>query len=261
MSGHSKWDTIKHKKALNDAKKGKSFSKVSAQISHAAKQGGGDLDMNPTLRMYVDKAKSIGFPAENIEKAIKKGSGDGADGVSFDEISYEGFGPYGIQIIVDALTDNKNRTVSNLRRLFEDIGGNMGATGCVSWNFETKGYIEVLCGHMEKSPKYGDPDIFVADNDEEVMLNIMDIDGVLDIKDFDDDGKKGFMIFTKHDSFGSVRDKLIEFGYVVNDAELIKEAQMLKSLPADEVIKAREALDKLEEDDDIQNVWSDLEEE
>lgn len=259
MSGHSKWDTIKHKKAINDAKKGKSFSKISALISHAAKQGGGDPNMNPNLRLYIGKAKELGFPTDKIEKAINKGTGEGGDGISFEEISYEGFGPHGIQIIVDTLTDNKNRTISDLRQLFEEIGGNIGDSGSVSWNFETKGYIEILSGHMEKSPKFGEPDIFVAEDQEEVMLAIMDLEGVLDIEETDVDGKKGFAIYTKYDSLGDIRDRLEKMNLVIKEAELIKEANIKKSLSNTELERATSALEKLEENDDVQNVWSDLE--
>lgn len=259
MSGHSKWDTIKHKKAINDAKKGKSFSKISALISHAAKQGGGDPNMNPTLRLYISKAKELGFATDKIEKAIQKGTGESGDGVIFEEVTYEGFGPFGIQIIVDTLTDNKNRTVADLRQLFDSIGGNMGDTGSVSWNFETKGYIEVFSGHMEESPKFGEADIYVEDNPEEVMLSLMDIEGVLDIEEIEEEGKKGFVVYTKYDSFGFVRDEIGKLGYLMKDAELIKEANILKELSPEEYEKAQEAISKLEEHDDVQNVWSDIE--
>lgn len=260
MAGHSKWSTIKHKKAINDAKKGKSFSKVSVQITHAAKQGGGDPNMNPTLRLCIDKAKAVGFSNDNIEKAIKKGTGEGSDGVIIEEITYEGFGPHDVQLVVDVLTDNKNRTVADLRQLFDEIGGKMGDSGSVSWNFETKGYFEILCGHMEETEKYGEADVFVEDNPEEVELNIMDLPGVLEIEDFEDeDGKKGLAIYTEYDSFGSVRDGIEKLGYVLKEAELIKEAKMLKSLNEQERDKVEDAIERLEENDDVQNVWSDLE--
>jgi len=259
MSGHSKWDTIKHKKALNDAKKGKSFSKVSVQITHAARQGGGDPSMNPTLRLYIDKAKAVGFSNENVEKAIKKGTGEGSEGVIFEEITYEGFGPHDVQLIVDVLTDNKNRTVAEIRQLFDEIGGKMGDSGSVSWNFETKGYVEILCGHMEKSSKYGEPDKYVEDNQEEVELAVMDLPGVLDIHEFEDEGKKGLAIYTKYDSFGAVRDGVGKLGYVITEAELIKEANVLKSLKESEVEKVDSAIEKIEENDDVQNVWSNVE--
>ncbi|NLD25489.1 YebC/PmpR family DNA-binding transcriptional regulator [Candidatus Dojkabacteria bacterium] len=259
MSGHSKWDTIKHKKALNDAKKGKSFSKVSVQITHAARQGGGDPNMNPTLRLYIDKAKAVGFSNENVEKAIKKGTGEGSEGIIIDEITYEGFGPHDVQLIVDVLTDNKNRTVAEIRQLFDGIGGKMGDAGSVSWNFETKGYIEILCGHMEKSPKYGEPDLFVAENPEEVELAVMDLPGILDIHEFEDNGKKGLALYSKFESFGAVRDGVSKLGYVITEAELIKEAKVLKSLKDDELEKVNLAIEKIEENDDVQNVWSNIE--
>ena len=259
MAGHSKWATIKHKKAINDAKKGKSFSKVSAQITHAAKQGGGDPTMNPTLRLYIDKAKAVGFSNDNIDKAIKKGTGESGEGVVFEEITYEGFGPHGVQLVVDVLTDNKNRTVAEIRQIFDEVGGTMGDTGSVSWNFDTKGYFEILCGHMEETEKYGEPDIFVEDNPEEVELNIMDLPGVLDIHEYEEDGKKGLAIYTEYDSFGSVRDGINKLGYVLNEAELIKEANVLKDVTKEEREKIESAIEKFEESDDVQNVWSDLE--
>ena len=259
MAGHSKWATIKHKKAINDAKKGKSFSKVSAQITHAAKQGGGDPTMNPTLRLYIDKAKAVGFSNDNIDKAIKKGTGESGEGVVFEEITYEGFGPHGVQLVVDVLTDNKNRTVAEIRQIFDEVGGTMGDTGSVSWNFDTKGYFEILCGHMEETEKYGEPDIFVEHNPEEVELNIMDLPGVLDIHEYEEDGKKGLAIYTEYDSFGSVRDGINKLGYVLNEAELIKEANVLKDVTKEEREKIEGAIERFEDSDDVQNVWSDLE--
>jgi YebC/PmpR family DNA-binding regulatory protein len=259
MSGHSKWSTIKHKKALNDAKKGKAFSKVSVQLTHAARQGGGDPDMNPNLRMYIDKAKEAGFPLDKIEKAIQKGTGEGSEGIIFEEITYEGFGPFGIQLVVDTLTDNKNRTVSDLRKIFEDIGGNMGDAGSVSWNFETKGFLVVLPGHMEKSEKYGEEDKYVEENIEDVTLNIMELDGVLDIQEIDDEGQKKLEIYTEYNKLGSVRDSLNTQGYVVKEAELIKEPKMYKELSQEQLEKAQEAIETIEDNDDVQNVWSDIE--
>ena len=258
MSGHSKWSTIKHKKALNDAKKGKIFSKVSTQITHAAKEGGGDPNMNPSLRMYIDKAKEVGFPANNIEKAIQKGTGEGSEGVVYDDSSYEGFGPHSVQIIVDTLTDNKNRTVAELRRLFEDIGGNMGTEGSVSWNFDIKGLVVLKCGHMEKSEKFGEEDKFVEDDLEDAMLKIMDLQGVLDIQEIDIDGVKGLEVYTEYDRLASVRDSINKMNYIVKEAELIKEAKTKEKLGEAEFEKVQEALEKLEDYDDVQSVWSNL---
>jgi YebC/PmpR family DNA-binding regulatory protein len=258
MSGHSKWSTIRHKKAANDAKKGKIFSKLSTQITHAARQGGGDPEMNPNLRMYIDKAKSAGFPVDRVEKAIAKGTGEGANGITFEEASYEGFGPGGIQIIVDTLTDNKNRTVSDLRKLFEDVGGSMGAEGAVSWNFDTKGLVVVKAGKMHKAEKYGQEDIFVAENREEVMMNIMDIDGVMDIQEVEFDGVEGLEVYTQYSDLAKVRDSISSLGYVLEEAAIVKEPKMVKKLDDTQIEKAKDAIETLEDHDDVQNVWSDL---
>ena len=258
MSGHSKWSTIKHKKALNDAKKGKVFSKVSVQITHAARQGGGDPDMNPNLRLYIDKAKEVGFPLDKIEKAIQKGTGEGSDGVVFEEIAYEGFGPFGIQIIVDTLTDNKNRTVSDIRKFFEDIGGNMGDTGSVSWNFETKGYIVLMPGHMVKSEKYGEADRYVEEDHESVLLHLMEIDGVLDIQESDGETENVVEVYTEYSKLASVREAVQLLGYVLKEVELIREPKLYKEISEENLERVRESLERFEDNDDVQNVWSDV---
>lgn len=259
MSGHSKWSTIRHKKAINDAKKGKAFSKLSTQITHAAKLGGGDLSMNPNLRMYVDKARSAGFPIDRIEKAIAKGAGTGADGVSYEEVTYEGFGPGGIQIVVDTLTDNKNRTVVDMRQIFEKFGGTLGSEGSVSWNFDTKGFLLVKCGVMQKSEKYGQEDIFVSVDREEVMMSIMDIDGVMDMQEVDlENNIQGLEVYTKYSDLAKVRDSISSLGYVLDDAVIIKEPKITKKLEGSELEKANSAIELLEDNDDVQDVWSDL---
>ena len=142
MSGHSKWSTIKHKKAAKDAKRGKIFTKLIKEITVAARMGGGDINANPRLRTAVLTARSNSMPSDNIERAIKKGTGE-LEGVTYEEIQYEGYGPGGAAIIAQVLTDNKNRTVSEIRRLFTKHGGNLGETGCVAWMFDKKGVIAV----------------------------------------------------------------------------------------------------------------------
>jgi YebC/PmpR family DNA-binding regulatory protein len=260
MSGHSKWSTIKHKKEANDAKKSKEFSKISALITHAAKTGGGDLDMNPTLRMHVDKAKSIGFPADNIEKAIAKGTGEDTEGVHFEEVSYEGYGPSGVAIIVDCLTDNTNRSVSEIRRVFEESGGSLGDQNSVSWNFDVKGQIVVKAGHKEKAKKYGEDDKYIPDDIDEVMINLMDIPGILDIKETDVDGVKGVDVITDFKDMARVRDEISDkFPYVIDDASIIKIAKNKKKLKNGDLEKVNSLLTKFEDRDDVQDVWSDLE--
>jgi len=260
MSGHSKWSTIKHKKELNDAKKGKVFSKLSVEITHAARKGGGDPEMNPTLRLYIDKAKAAGFPIDKIQKAIEKGVGGGNSGVTYEEITFEGFGHGGVQILVDVLTDNRNRTVAELRRLFEEIGGRLAENGSVSWNFDTKGLIILRSGHMEKAEKFGAEDKYVKENREEVMMKLMDIEGVQDMKEVDLDGVEGIEVYTKFTDLAHVRDEIAKLGYVIEEADIIKEPKVTKQLSGNDFVKAQEGLERLDDHDDVQNVWSNLEE-
>jgi YebC/PmpR family DNA-binding regulatory protein len=254
MSGHSKWSTIKHKKAIKDAKKGKIFSKLSQLITHAARQGGGDPNMNPSLRLLLDQAKAEGFPADNVQRAIDKGTGEGA-GVALTEASYEGVGPGKISIIVDVLTDNTNRVVSDLRKLFSDVGGNLGETGSVSWNFEVKGYVKMRPGKLAPAEKFGQPDVFVPGNRDEIEIEMMDIEGITDIED----GQEGSLdIYTEFKDMGKVRDAILAKGYVVTQAQIVKMPKMYKDLSGEEYEKAVNALEQIEEYEDVQNVWTDL---
>lgn len=258
MSGHSKWSTIRHKKAINDAKKGKIFSKLSTQITYAAKKGGGDPNMNPSLRLYIEKAKSEGFPIDRIEKAIAKGTGEGSDGVTYEEVTYEGFGPFGVQILVDTLTDNKNRTVADLRQIFEEIGGNMGEVGSISWNFDTKGYIVIQCGHMVKSEKFGKEDVFVKDDREEVMIKLMDIEGIEDMREIDIDGVEGVEVYTSFTDLTRVSDSISKLGYIVVQSEVVKEPKIKKKISEEERERVKNAIERIEDNDNVQSVWSDV---
>lgn len=254
MSGHSKWSTIKHKKAINDAKKGKIFSRLSVLITMAARHGGGDPSMNPSLRLLLDEAKREGFPAENVKRAVDKGTGGGTDS-HYEEASYEGFGPGNIAIIVDVLTTNTNRTVAEIRKMMTDVGGRMAETGAVSWNFDTVGWVNVRPGKMVKGEKFGQDDQFKEENKDEVMLAIMDIEGVNDIKD----GDEGTLdIYTKFEDMGKVRDAILGLGFVVNKAQIAKVPKMFKKLSGESLEKAVLALETLEEYEDVQNVWTDL---
>src|SRR6201993_5294355 len=154
MSGHSHWATIKHKKGAIDAKRGKLFSKLSRAIIIAARHGGGDPEMNLKLRYAIDKARQVSMPKDNIERAIKRGTGD-VEGITYDEISYEGFGPGGVAIMVDVLTDNRNRTAGEVRKIFERGGGNMGSAGCVGYLFERKGVFGVDAAGMDEDTPMG----------------------------------------------------------------------------------------------------------
>jgi YebC/PmpR family DNA-binding regulatory protein len=259
MSGHSKWSKIKHQKEANDAKKSKEFSKISTLITHAAKTGGGDPETNPTLRMYIDKAKSIGFPVDNIDKAIAKGTGEGMEGMEFHEVTYEGYGPEGVAFIIDCLTDNTNRSVSEIRRMFEEMGGSLGESNSVSWNFDIKGKIDVKAGHKEKAQKYGADDKFVKDDVNEVMIQLMDIDGILDIREKDIDGVEGVEVITEFTNMTKVRDKISDtLPYIIDDASIIKIPNNKKKLEGEALEKVKSAIEKFEDRDDVQNVWTDL---
>lgn len=235
MSGHSKWHSIKHKKAAADAKRGKIFTKIIRELAVAARTGGGDPDANPRLRKAVLDAKAVNMPADNIKRAIQKGTGQ-LEGVSYEEISYEGYGPGGVAIFVEALTDNKNRTVSELRHIFSKNGGNIGESGCVAWMFSRKGYIVV-----EKSKAH-----------EEKLLDIILEAGADDLQE---DGSN-YEIFTAPENYESVTDALesqnIEtaasnLGYVPKNYIKLegKQAQQLLRL-----------MEELEDHDDVQNVWA-----
>lgn len=259
MAGHSKWSTIRHKKAITDAKKSQIFSKLSTQITLAAKKGGGDPDMNPNLRLYLDKAKSAGFPVDRIKKAIQKGTGEGKDEVAYEEAIYEGFGPSNIQILVDVITDNKNRTIADLRRLFEEIGGRMGESGSVAWNFDTKGLIVLRSGRMKKSDRFGHEDEYVPEDRQEVMMEIMDIEGVEDINECDLDGVEGLEVYTQFSDLAKVRDGISKRGYVLEQADIIKEPRDTIQLTGSDLDKAQAGIERIEDHNDVQSVWSNLE--
>ena len=200
MSGHSKWHNIQGRKNAQDAKRGKVFQKLSREIYMAAKSGGPDPDGNPTLRMVIDKARSNNMPKDNIKRAIKKAEGGSEE--HYDEITYEGYAPGGVAVFVEALTDNKNRTASDVRVAFTRNGGSLGATGSVAYMFDRKGYIVI--------------DRSTTDADEDQMLlDVMDAGGD-DLQTSDD----AYEIYTDPKEFAAVRDALIKDGYKLADAEL-----------------------------------------
>lgn len=266
MSGHSKWSKIKHKKGLNDAKKGKVFSKMSQQITIAARDGGGDLDSNFTLRLLVDKAKGVSMPMDNIQRAIDKGSGKSGETFSIENAMYEGYGPAKVSMIVETLTDNKNRTVSDLRVTFSNHGGNLAESGSVSWNFTQKGYIQMRPAVMKESEKYGHEDEMEFVNEEEVIMNILDISGILDFKQYDEtemeedeDNGKYINIYTEAKELAHVRDSIKDLGYVITSAELIWTANTpKKDLSEAEIAKVSDFIEVIEEMDEVQSIWTDV---
>ena len=200
MSGHSKWSTIKHKKGAADAKRGKLFTKLSRSILVAAKEGGPDPATNMALANAVEKARSYSMPKDNIDRAIAKGSGEGTDGAIFETVVYEGYGPEGVAVIVEALTDNRNRTAADVRHLFSKHGGNLGATGAVAWQFERRGIVLVAAGGVDED------ELFLAVAD--AGADDVELDGSV------------FQVSSAPDQLSAVREAVESAGFAVESAEL-----------------------------------------
>tara|TARA_Y100001935_G_C17299056_1_gene507976 strand:- start:1128 stop:1877 length:750 start_codon:yes stop_codon:yes gene_type:complete len=237
MAGHSKWANIKHKKAANDKKRGKLWSKLIKEVTVAAKQGGGDLDSNPRLRLAVDKAKTGNMPNDTIERAIKRGAGGEEQG-NYDEIRYEGYAPGGIAIIVDCLTDNRNRTASEVRHAFTKHGGNLGTDGSVSYMFQKRGVIS-----------------FSPNTSEEQIMEIALEVGVDDLILNDD---KSIDLFTKPEDLQVIKDGFIKSGQEPENAEISFEPDTLSKVNKDEAEKVLRMIDHLEDLDDVQEVYTNI---
>ncbi len=235
MSGHSKWSTIKHKKGAADAKRGKIFTKVIKEITVAARIGGGDVDGNPRLRLAVQKAKEVNMPQENLIRAIKKGTGE-LEGVQYQEISYEGYGPGGVAIFMEVMTDNKNRTIGELRAVLDKNGGNMGENGCVAWIFEKKGIITIM----------------ISEKDEEELLELVMDAGGDDLPTVDD----YYEITTSVESFEPVRKAIENSGLKVQSAQLTRIPQNTVNVEEKNCKSLLRLMDMLEDHDDIQKVYS-----
>ncbi len=235
MSGHSKWSTIKRKKAVIDAKRGKLFTKLIKEITIAARQGGGDPGANPRLRLAIDNAKSANMPMDNIERAIKKATGE-LEGVQYTELTYEGYGPSGVAILVESVTDNKNRTVAEVRHLFSKYGGSMGESGSVLWMFDRKGVITF--------PAQGK-------TEDDIMEIVLDA-GAEDIQ-LDDDY---FEVTTEVETFEDVRKALAEAGIEIENASLQWIAKNTVDVSGEAQEKVLKLIDMLEDNDDVQNVYS-----
>lgn len=238
MSGHSKWATIKHKKGVADARRGKLFTKIGREIAVAAREGGADPDMNFKLRLVIDKAKQANMPKDNIQRAIERGAGTGK-GNELEEIVYEGYGPAGSAMMVNVLTDNRNRAVAEVRSVFDRSGGNLGANGCVSWMFDRKGYLTIT------------PDD--EDHAEEIALIAIDA-GAEDVVISDDIVE----IFTAMADFQKVKDELEANDLNAETAELSWVPQNTMSLPESDTLKNMRLIDTLEDLDDVMQVYSNL---
>ena len=237
MSGHNKWSTIKHKKGKNDAAKGKIFTQISKEIFVAVKQGGPDPDGNFRLKLCIQKAKSNNMPMDNVNRAIQKAAGN-TEGVAYDEIVYEGYGPAGVAVMCDILTDNRNRTATNVKNAFTKGKGNVGTPGCVSFMFDKKGQIIV------------DKEEFDGDSDE-LMMTALDA-GAEDFSEEED----SFEIFTTPEDFSAVRQALEEAGIPMAGAEVTMIPQTYVELTDEkDIANIQKTLDMLDDDDDVQDVY------
>ena len=235
MAGHSKWANIQHRKGAQDKKRGKLFTKLIREITVAAKMGGSDLDANPRLRLAVDKAKAQSMPKDNIERAIKRGAGE-TDGADYQEIRYEGYGPGGSAVMVDCLTDNRNRTVAEVRHAFTKFGGNLGADGSVSYLFDQVGQL-----------------VIPSDTDEDEIMEIAIDAGAEDVVT-DDDGS--VEVLTAPADFEQVRDAMVAAGIKPDDAQVTMRATTSAELNVKEASSMVKMLELLEDLDDVQEVYS-----
>ena len=235
MAGHSKWANIQHRKGAQDKKRGKLFTKLIREITVAAKMGGGDIDSNPRLRMAVDKAKGQSMPKDNIERAVKRGAGE-LDGADYLELRYEGYGPGGTAVMVDCLTDNKNRTVAEIRHAFTKYGGNLGADGSVNYLFNNVGQL-----------------VFATGSDEDEIMEAAIDAGAEDVV-VEDDGS--IDVLTEPDAYESVRDAMIAAGHDPQNATLTMRASTSATLGVKEATSMVKMLELLEDLDDVQEVYS-----
>jgi YebC/PmpR family DNA-binding regulatory protein len=237
MSGHSKWSTIKHKKAASDAKRGKIFTRLAKEITIAAREGGGDPSSNTTLRLAIIKAKEANMPKDNIEKAIKRGTGE-IEGGELVDVVYEAYGPHSVGILIEVVTDNRNRAIADVRHAVSKYGGNMAEAGAVSWQFKRKGYISIT-----------DP----VDQDELFMVAA---DAGADDIQFNDDVTE---IYVELESFRAVQEALEAAGYKMDESSLIYDPANRIELGQSESLQVMNLIEKIEELDDVQNVYSALE--
>ncbi len=237
MSGHNKWSSIKHRKGAVDAKRGKIFTKLIKEITVAARSGGGDADANPRLRTAIAAAKAVNMPKDNIERSIKRGTGE-LEGVAYEEFVYEGYGPGGVAVMVDIMTDNRNRTAADIRHIFNKGNGNLGENGCVAWMFDTKGLIV-----FEKEAI-----------DEEELFDLALESGADDVEEITEDGT--FEVLTTVENFEAVKQAFDEKGWVYVSAEVTKIPQNTVELEGKAAEQMLRLMEKLEDSDDVQNVYA-----
>ncbi|MEM9774167.1 MAG: YebC/PmpR family DNA-binding transcriptional regulator [Chloroflexota bacterium] len=236
MAGHNKWSSIKHRKGAQDAKRGKIFTRIAKEITIAAREGGGDPEFNATLRLAIDKGKAANMPKDNIDRAVKRGTGE-LEGGQLEEIMYEGYGPHGVGMIIECVTDNRNRSVAEVRSTLTKNGGNMATSGAVAWQFVRKGFI-MVDGY----------------EDEDELFMLAAEAGADDVQ-FDDGSAS---IFMEMDNFAAVRNEIQASGLNITEASLIYDPENPMDLNAKQSAQILALIDKLEDLDDVQNVFSAL---
>ena len=237
MSGHSKWANIKHKKGREDAKRGRIFTRLNKEITIAARLGGGDESANPRLRSAIATSKAANMPADNIKRAVMKGTGE-LEGVNYEEATYEGYGPGGVAVIVECLTDNRNRTTPEIRHIFGKYNGNLGENGSVSWMFSRKGYVTI---EKEKI-------------DEEALFEIVVDNGGEDVQD---EGET-WGVYTDIENFEKVREALESAGVEMREANLSMIPTTTTQVEGKKLQSVLKLLDAFEDNDDVQNIWSNM---
>lgn len=236
MSGHSKWSTIKHKKAATDAKRGKIFTRLNKELTVAAREGGGDPESNVRLRLAIDKAKAANMPKDNIERAIKRGTGE-LEGGELEEIVYEGYAPHGVGVLIEVVTDNRNRAIAEVRHVFNKQGGNMAEAGAVSWQFTRKGYINI------------------AEDIDQDEIFLVAADAGADDVTFEDGVAE---VYTSIEDLQDVRGVLEEAGYKLGEVSVIYDPINPIELGSSEALQVMKLVEILEDLDDVQNVYSAL---
>ncbi|MEA3356844.1 MAG: YebC/PmpR family DNA-binding transcriptional regulator [Patescibacteria group bacterium] len=254
MSGHSKWSKIKHKKGIADAKRGKMFTKLGRAITIAASEGGGDMESNFSLRLAVEKARKSSMPANNIERAIKRGTGELADAAVLEKAVYGGYGSDGVAIVVDVMTDNKNRTVSDLRKIFSEHGGRLAEASSVLWQFQEQGRILVKCSRIEKAEKFGKEDKEIAISPDEVIMAVMEVDCIEDVSSVKSNECNFCEIMTKACDLSKVCQDITELGYVVESMELTRVPENKVELSDVDKQKVAKLLAALNEYDDVDKI-------
>lgn len=238
MSGHSKWSTIKRKKAVVDAKRGKVFTRLAREIAIAAREGGGDVNVNFSLRLAVERAKAANMPNDNIDRAIKRGTGEGKDGTTFEQVSYEGYAPHGVAMLIEVVTDNRNRAVADIRHVLNKAGGSLGENGSVAWQFTRKAYFGF------STEGFAEDDLFeLAVEAGADDFNIED--GWIEM-------------FGEVESFKSISDALSEAGITPEEAELRMFPNQEMELSPDQTLQVMRVIEGLEDSDDVQNVYTNL---